>query len=241
VKPVFEVLHRLLKQAEETQAGSIRAAGELVADCLVKDGLIHVFGTGHSHMLVEELFYRAGGLAAINPILDSGLMLHESAFTSTDLERMEGYVPVVFSRYSFSPADIMIIISNSGCNAGPVEAAMEARRYGLRIIAVTALAYSRSSVPRHSSGKRLFELADIILDNGGVPGDAAVEVEGLSVRICPTSTIIGAALLNAVVYEAVTTLLNRGIPPAVIQSVNLDPEQTESDLIKPFRLRVRHL
>jgi uncharacterized phosphosugar-binding protein len=241
LKPVFDVLHRLLVQAEETQAKAIRIAGQLIADCLANEGLIHVFGTGHSHMLAEELFYRAGGLAPVNAILDSGLMLHESALTSTDLERLEGYTAVVLRRYTFSPLDVMIIISNSGRNPGPIEAALEARRHNLPVIAVTALAYSQASDSRHSSGKRLFELADVVLDNGGLAGDAAVEVDGLSGRICPTSTIIGAALLQAVVYETVCALLSRGIQPRIVQSANLDSSLDGGEIPELMRKRIRHL
>jgi uncharacterized phosphosugar-binding protein len=241
MKPIFDTLQAMLRQVEETQTTAIRAAGHLVANCLAKDGLIHLFGTGHSHILAEELFDRAGGLAAINPILDPGLMLHESALTSTDVERLEGYAPIVLSRYTFSSNDVMIVISNSGRNAAPIEAALEARRRGLPVIALTALAYSKSSSSRHSSGKRLFELADVVLDNCGVPGDGAVQVEGLPERICPTSTITGAALLHAVVYEAVTILLAWGIQPAIIRSANLDSDQDDFKALKQYRSRVRHL
>src|SRR5262245_15572540 len=241
MKLIFDTLHSMLKQVEETQAGSIHTAGQLVADCLASDGIIHIFGTGHSHILAEELFFRAGGLTAVNPIFDSGLMLHESALTSTDLERCEGYAAIVFSRYIFSSNDIMIIVSNSGRNPVPIEAAMEARRRGLPVIAVTALTYSQSSTSRHSSGKHLFELADVVLDNCGLPGDGAVQVEGLPERICPTSTIIGAALLHAVIYEAVSTLLARGIQPAVVRSANLDSGQDTQAILSSLRGRVRHL
>lgn len=241
MNPIFDTLHTMLQQVEETQTEAIQAAGRLLANCLARDGLIHVFGTGHSHLLAEEIFFRAGGLAAVNPIFDSGLMLHESALTSTDLERLEGYAAIVLSRYTFSPHDIIIIVSNSGRNAGPIEAAMEARRREIPVIAVTALAYSKSSVSRHSSGKRLFELADVVLDNCGMPGDGAVQVDGLSERICPTSTIMGAALLHAVIYEAVSILLAQGIQPGIIRSANLDSDQDSRDLLLAFRKRVRHL
>jgi uncharacterized phosphosugar-binding protein len=241
MKAVFDTLHTMLRQVEETQAASIHTAGQLVADCLARDGIIHMFGTGHSHILAEELFFRAGGLSAVNPIFDAGLMLHESALTSTDLERLEGYAPIVFSRYTFSPNDIIIIISNSGRNAAPIEAAMEARQRKLPVIAVTAKSYSQGNPSRHSSGKRLFELADVVLDNCGLPGDGAVQVEGLPERICPTSTIMGATLLHAVIYEAVSLLLARGIQPAVIRSANLDSTQDLGEIVRGLRGRVRHL
>jgi uncharacterized phosphosugar-binding protein len=241
MKPVFETFQAMLQQAADSQGEAITAAGELVAHCLAGDGLVHLFGTGHSHMLAEELFYRAGGLINVNPILDTGLMLHESALASTDLERLEGYAAIVLNRYTFSPPDVMIVISNSGRNAGPVEAALEARRRGLPVIALTALAYSQASRSRHSSGKRLFELADVVLDNGGVAGDAAVAVPGLTGLICPTSTIIGATLLHAVVFEAVTRLLAQGIQPAIVHSANVDSDQDSRHRLIALRKRVRHL
>ncbi len=238
---VFETLRNLLTKVEESQAEAIRAAAKLVAECIANDGLIHIFGTGHSHMLAEELFYRAGGLVNVSPILDSGLMLHESALGSTDLERLEGYVALVLRRYTFSPHDIMVVVSNSGRNPGPIEAALEARRWGLPVIALTSLGQSRSSSSRHSSGKRLFELADVVLDNGGVSGDAALDIPGLPARVCPTSTIVGAALLHAMVYEATILLRARGQQPHILLSSNLDAAEDPRVVLARYRARIRHL
>jgi uncharacterized phosphosugar-binding protein len=241
MKEIFEMLHAMIAEIEATQTESIQAAAKLVADCLEKDGLVHVFGTGHSHLLVEELFFRAGGIANVSPILDSGLMLHESALTSTDLERLEGYAAIVLKRYNFSPGDVMIIISNSGRNQVPIEAAMEARKMGLPVIAVTAKSYSARQASRHSSGKRLFELADVVLDNCGKPGDAALEIEGLPMRAFPTSTITGAILVNAVVYEAVKQLLARGVTPPLLVSANIDNRPDIPNHIQNAKMRIRHV
>ncbi len=243
MKEVFEMLHDLITDIEATQVDAIQAAGTLVAECLAQDKLVHVFGTGHSHLLVEELFYRAGGIANISPILDSGLMLHESAATSTDFERMQGYAAIIFKRYTFSPGDVMIIISNSGRNPVPIEAAMEARKMGLPVIAITAKAYSASQPSRHSSGKRLFELADVVVDNRGKPGDAALEVKGLPMRVFPTSTISGAILVNAIIYAAVQQLVAKGITPPVLVSANVDPRSTQPsflDTTERVKQRIRH-
>lgn len=241
MNPVFDLARSILDQIEAEQMPAIQQAAQIIADVVQNQGLVHVFGTGHSHIMALELFDRAGGLASINPILDSGLMLHESALTSTDLERLEGYASIILKRYRFLPQDCMIIISNSGRNSAPIEAAIEAKRMGLPLIVLTSLQQSRTCPSRHSSGKHLYEFADVVLDNRGYPGDAGVEVEGLPFRICPTSTIIGAAILESVVYFTVIELLKRGISPPLLQSSNLDTIQNVDEVFKAYRERVRHL
>lgn len=239
--PFFAALNQLLEKVQTTQGDAIRQAGLLIAKCVMGDGIIHVFGTGHSHILAEEMFVRAGGLVPVSPIFDGGLMLHESALTSTTLERLEGYAHIVLNRYPLYPEDIMIIISNSGRNAVPIEAAMEARAHGLPVIALTSLEQSRRNSSRHSSGKHLYELADVVLDNCGYPGDAAVQLEGLATRICPTSTIINAALLQAAVCEAVQEMLRCNFPPPLLESCNIDSDQNPWDIYEPYWKRIRHL
>lgn len=239
-QPFFEEIRRIIDQLETTQDQALTEAAKLVADSLTSGGIIHVFGTGHSHMLAEELFFRAGGFVALNAILDSGLMLHESALGSTALERLEGYASVVLGRYEVSPKDVMIIASNSGRNPVPIEMAIEAKRRGLAVIALTSIAASQASLSRHSSGKRLYEVADVVLDNCGVKGDALVKVEGLDERICPSSTITGAILLQALVYETVIELLKRGEVPEILVSANVDEDSQHRQLFKRYRDRIRH-
>ena len=238
---VFDTIREILNKVEESQLESICAAGKILADCTERGGIIHVFGTGHSHMLAEELFFRAGGLANVNAMLDSAVMLHESAQTSTDIERLEGYARIILSRYQISPKDVMIVVSNSGRNAVPIEMAILAREAGLAVLAVTALDYSKSQASRHSSHLHLYEVADCVLDTCGVPGDAAVDVEGLNQRIVGTSTIIGATVLQAVIYEVVKILIERGLTPPTVVSVNKegtgDPNREN---LEKYRSRIRH-
>jgi uncharacterized phosphosugar-binding protein len=172
-------------------------------------------------MLAEELFYRAGGLFAINAILDSGLMLHDGALASSELERLPGYARIVLSKQNLQAGDVLLVASNSGLNAAPIEAAAEARQKGLKVIALTSMAHSRSVAARHPSGKKLYELADVVLDNCGCPGDAALQLPGLDGAIGATSTVIGAAILHALEYETVQALLRRGITPGITMSANL--------------------
>jgi len=232
----------MIGRLRDEQLESIREAGRLVAGVLRADRLVHVFGTGHSHMLAEEGLYRAGGLAPVNAILESGLMLHEGAATSTRLEKLPGYSPIVADKYGFEGGDLLVVVSNSGVNAAPVEIARLAKEAGLKVLAISSVAYSKSVVPKPGVSARLYEIADLTLDNLGEPGDAIVELDGTGLKVGPTSTVIGAALLNAVFVEATCTLASEGMEPPVYRSSNMEgaPEHNRR-LVERFGGRIRHL
>ncbi len=232
----------MVGRLQDEQLGPIREAGALVAEVLRADRLVHVFGSGHSHMLAEEGLYRAGGLAPVNAILESGLMLHEGAATSTRLEKLPGYSPIVADKYGFEEGDLLIVISNSGVNAAPVEMALLAREAGLKVLAISSVAYSKSVEPGPGASARLYEVADLTLDNLGEPGDATVEVDGTGLKAGPTSTVIGATLLNAIFVEASCTLAAEGVEPPVYRSSNM-PGASEHNrrLVERLKARIRHL
>lgn len=192
----LQALRAMFVRVEQTQLEPIREAGRFGAAAILGGGLIHVFGTGHSHLLAEELYSRAGGLVAVNAILEPSVMLHEGSGKSGAVERLSGMARVIIDQEPIQAGDLMIVASNSGRNAMPVEMALEARARGLKVAAITSLAHSRSQPANNPSGKRLFEVADVVIDNCGVPGDAVLEVPGLPVRACSTSTAIGAALFR---------------------------------------------
>lgn len=236
-----EVL-RLLREVRDGQAPAIARAAELVADTVEAGGLVHVFGTGHSHLLAEELFYRAGGLAQVNPILVDALMLHAGAARSTRLERLTGLGEALADEESFGAGDVLILVSNSGGNAACLEMAAVARRRSVPTIAVTSLAHATSVDARAGAGDRLHEVVDVVLDNRGRPGDACTSVEGFDQLVGPTSTAVGAAILQAVVVEAVELLVARGHVPDVFASSNLDGgDRTNRDLVARYSPRVRAL
>lgn len=214
----------ILKDIKDTQLPEIKKAGKLVADCFQSGGILHIFGTGHSHMIAEEAYSRAGGVIPVNPMLEASLMLHEGYGKSSALERLPGIARVIFEYQDFDVRknDVAMIVSNSGRNAAPVEMAGLFREKGVPVIAVTSMAHSRSVESRHSSGKKLYELVDIVLDNRGVAGDAALEIPGAAVRACPTSTLTGVAILWSVLGEALEMLASRGEVPPIIMSGNLD-------------------
>ncbi|WP_427886533.1 sugar isomerase domain-containing protein [Kribbella sp. GL6] len=208
-------------RAAETQLGAIRVAAELVADALADGRTFWVFGTGHSHTLAEELYGRAGGLADVRAILEPGLMLHEGLQKSSLLERLPGLAGVLLEINPLAPGDVLLIASNSGRNAVPVEFALGARARGVKVIALTSLAHSTAITSRAPNGQRLFETADAVIDNCGTPGDALITVPGTPEPTGATSTAVGALLLQALTVEVVTRLTTRGQPPNVLRSLNV--------------------
>ena len=179
----FSKVKQVLTDIETTQKEAMHKAADICTEALFQGRRLFFFGTGHSHMLAEEPFYRAGGLKNITPILETGLMLHEGEVKSTALERLEGYADILLEHHGVSENDVLFVISNSGVNAVPVEMALGAKRIGAKVIALTSLKHSRQMHPRHSSGKKLFEIADLVLDNCGVYGDAAVELDQYPIMV----------------------------------------------------------
>lgn len=215
-------LQRILSDVTEKQMPAIDECAKAFAEALENNRNIFLFGTGHSHMLAEELFYRAGGLVKLQPVLETSLMLHESASKSTEIERLEGYAEILFSSYNMQEKDVIVIASNSGRNGIPVDMALLAKEKGLKVIALTSINHSKASPSRHKSGKRLFEIADVVLDNMGCLGDASVKFPELGRNACPTSTSIGAAILHAAVAGCIEIMLSHGVTPEVFSSSNVD-------------------
>ena len=214
---------RTIHAVVETQEPAIRAAGEAVARALVDGHRLWTFGTGHSHLLAEELYHRAGGLDGVRAVLEPSLMLHEGPGKSSALERLPGLAAALLSQHDVEAGDVVLVASNSGRNSVPVEFAEECSGRGAVIVAVTSLAHSRSVGSRAPSGRRLFEVADIVVDNCGVPGDAVLGVPGVHERVGPTSTMTGALIVQAIVCEAVSRMVELGHAPRVLRSANSDP------------------
>ena len=243
VEKYINKLQALLQRIKVEQANAICAAGSLVADSLVADGVIHTFGTGHSHLIADEAFFRAGGIAAINPILDERLIFLKGALESTRAERVPGFAQSLLDKEQVGPRDVAILISNSGRNNVPVEMALEFKARGVKVIAITSVEQSRLSLALHTSGKRLFEVADVTIDNCVPPGDALIAINGLNSRIGPSSTVAGAAIINSIVIEAVSETQRRGCEVPVLPSANLDgvTEGRLKELLNRYRGRVRYL
>lgn len=223
----------------EENGQSIAAGADAVERTAKADGLVYIFGTGHSHMLAEEAHYRAGGLALTVPILSSAVMLHEGAVASTVFERIPGTVAPIFARYPIGPKDVLIVISNSGVNAAPIEAARIGKDIGATVIAITSQTYSAQAA---QGRPRIADIADIVLDNGAPAGDAVVSVPGSELRLGPISTSVGAALMNAVFAEAASRLGSQGVQAPIYLSANMPgAKEVNEALIARYRPRNPHL
>ncbi|HPY29183.1 MAG TPA: SIS domain-containing protein [Verrucomicrobiota bacterium] len=237
----FETSLRLLKEIHTTQRPALEQAADWVCQALDAGRFIYAFGSGHSHTLAEEVFYRAGGLARTVPILDPKLMVHESAVASTDWERREGYAETVLARYPMTAGDVLFVVSNSGRNAVPIEMALGGRQRGAKVVAIVSARHCASAAPRHSSGRKLTEVVDLVIDNGGKPGDACVTIPGLPQKVAPTSTVTSAAILNAVLAEAAARASAAGNTPEVWISANTGAGDANAALLAKYRGRIPHL
>jgi uncharacterized phosphosugar-binding protein len=235
----LSTVHSVLNRIE---ADSIQQAAGLIAESIGAGGIVHLFGSGHSSLLAQEVFYRAGGLIAVNPVLDPRLGFEKGAVESTGFERSLEGAEELAERAGFQTGDAGIVISNSGQNALPVEMASRMKQSGMRVIALTNLEQSRSAKSRHASGKRLFEVADAILDNHCPAGDAAVNIPGIPHAIGPLSTVVGAAILHSVFLEAAAALVQKGISPGVLASANVGSVTTANmrQLLSPYAARIRY-
>lgn len=239
----IEQIHKLLEEIRSGQGDAIRAAGTMVAEAIRGFGIVHTFGTGHSHMIAEESFFRAGGLVPVNAILDRRLSFLDGALESTRAEREEGYARALIEREQISAEDTAIIISNSGRNAVPIEMALEMKAREVRTIAITNLQQSASAPSRHPSGLRLFEVVDLSIDTCVAEGDAMLQLDNVEQRMGPASTIAGAVIMNSIMIEAALLLSQSGHPAPVFPSANLTTtsDETIALLYRPFRGRIRRL
>ena len=228
----ISIVQETIRKAWEEQPEVIGKTAAAIRTALEQKHSVFLFGCSHAGILAEEVFYRSGGLAVINPIFFPGFMLNTRPITMTSrLEQLDGLGKILVKENRLKAGDVLIIHSVSGRNNVPVEMAMEAGSLGVTTIAITNLAYSSSVTSRHPSGKRLFEVCDMVIDNKGIPGDAAVNLEGLPEKIGPTSTTVGTALINAIVIETVGQMLESGKIPPVFLSANLDGGKEHNERI----------
>lgn len=219
----FDSLHSKMQEVLDHELDNIDAAAQLMADSCLKGGRIYVFGSGHSHLIAEEMYIRAGGLALVHAILPPEMMLHSIPTTkSTALERLEGYAPAIIDLYHVEAKDTIMVISNSGRNAASVEMCLAAKEKGASVVALTSMKHSTSCTSRHSSGKKMYEVADVVIDNCAEIGDASFMLEGFDVPIGPTSDAVGVAIAQAITCEVVDKMLKAGVTPPVFCSSNVD-------------------
>lgn len=219
----FNHIKEILDKVFETQADNIDTASSIIADAIELGNQIFAFGASHAGILVEELFYRAGGLALINPIFNPTLMLNTRPVTLTSkMERLEGFGKEIINSTPIKERDVLIIHSVSGRNSVAIDMALEAKKIGAKIIVITNLVYSKKLSSRHSSGKMLYELGNVVIDNCGDFEDASTFIEGMNQKVAPTSTAVGAVIVNAIIISIVDKLIKKGITPPIFLSANVD-------------------
>ena len=237
----YRLLMGQMEQVRATQWDKIRQAGEWLGDSFVNDGWLYAFGTGHSHLLAEEIFYRAGGLARTTPMLDERVMLHKEAIEATYRERDPNLGAEILNSYPVKAGDVLIVASNSGRNAVPIDVALEGRKRGMRVIAITNLAHSQAWPSRHPGGKNLAEASELVIDNCGVNGDACLPMKGLPGNVGPTTTSTGALIVNAIIVAGIDHALRGGTRPEVFISSNSCGDDHNDQLLQKYRSRVKHL
>lgn len=213
-------IHDVIEEVVLTQAPAIETGADWMADTIERRGIVHLFGSGHSHMVAEEVFHRAGSLLPLNPMLDVNLTLLGSV-NATLLERSPGYGSVIAGSHDIRDGEVVIVASNSGVNPVPIEVALASRERGARTIAITSDERYRSAPSRHSSGMRLAEIADLTIDTRVPEGDALVSIPGIETPAGGASSVIGMTIINAMVVETASRLLERGVRPPLIPTMNL--------------------
>ena len=235
-------IQNLINHVLETQMDIIDEAGAIVAETIMSNGFVYAFGTGHSHMMAEELFYRAGGLARVYPILEDALMLHNGAIKSTEMERLDGYAELILERYECNDKDCLIIASNSGRNPVSIEMVKAAHKRGMKVIGLTNLIHSEAQESRHVSGSKLYEIGDVVLDNQGCLGDASIYIPEIDRNIAATSTSLGTMLLQAVAISAIEIMIEKGHTPEVFSSANLDEgDEINDKILAKYRSLIKPL
>ncbi|MEA4943323.1 MAG: SIS domain-containing protein [Propionicimonas sp.] len=215
---------RMLEALLEREAEHLETAANWCADSIASGGLVHLFGTGHSRMTVEEMFPRYGSFPGFHPIVELSMTFHTQVVGANGqrqamfIERQEGLAEVILRNFNFGPSDTFMIVSNSGTTAVPIEVALGAKARGLKVIALTGVAHSTASPSGHSSGTKLLDHADLVIDLGTTVGDAMVKLDGLDTPVGPGSTLTGVQIVNEIKVRTAELLVAAGQPPIVLTS-----------------------
>jgi len=218
----FDEAEALLERIISSQADVLEETAQLCADSIAVDGLVHLFGTGHSRIPVEEMFPRYGSFPGFHPIVELSMTYHTDVVGSNGqrqamfIERQPGLAEVILDNFSFAPADVMMVFSANGLTAVPVEMARGARRRGMKVVAVTGVTQSMGGEPDPAVGGRLLDEADIVIDLCTLEADAMVDVPGLDTPVGPGSTLAYVAIVNSLKVRIAQLLVEAGVTPPVI-------------------------
>lgn len=236
-----------IREVVEKQGAGIHAAAELMADAIRDDKLINVYaGGGHTTLAMGEMFFRAGGLANINPIMETALSVFNQALKYLELERTVNFGASIVKYYDLQKDDLLIIFHNIGINPATIDAAMEAKKRGVKIIAVASSCW-QNEMPadhfiRHPSGRNLFDFADVCIDDYNPVGDAIVNVPGLDTPIAPVSNLVDFTIAHLLEIETVRICVERGIVPPVWSSANTPGgDEKNASYLRKYKPRIKNL
>jgi uncharacterized phosphosugar-binding protein len=237
-----EIIVSKIENILRSQKAALDQAAQKIYESLKGGAVWHLFGAGHSHMVVEEAFHRAGGLIPVNPWLEEYLMPHASPLRNGPLERLSGLAQVIFDIYKPRTGEVLTIISNSGINATAVEMAELAKKEKVTTVAITNLEHSKLAASRHPGKKKLFEVCDIVIDTGGVKGDAAINLPHLDVAVGPLSSILGSYIVNILAVSVCERYSQDGQAAPVYLSANLPGgDERNKNLEEKYRSRIKRL
>jgi len=238
----------LLKKVATSQAEAIEEASSWCAEAIAADGLVHLFGTGHSRIPVEEMFPRYGSYPGFNPMVELSMTFHTQVVGANGqrqamyIERMPGLAEVILSNFGYGPSDVMMVFSASGLTAVPVEMARGARARGLRVIAVTSVAQAMSAEPDEAAGARLLDEADLVIDLCTPPADALSDIDGLDTPVGPGSTLAAVAIVNAIKVRVAELLVERGaMPPVITRGSVVGAERSRTLFDQAYREHARRI
>lgn len=238
----LKYVHRaadMLVDAAHKQTAQADIAAEWIVKSVRRGGIVHVFGCGHSHMLAEELFYRAGGLACIQPIFLEDVMLHKGAVRSSTFERQNGYIDSLDDPFDIRSEDVLIVVSTSGINPVPIDILLRGRSACAKTIAITSMEYAKKAQTRHEEGTTLRDAADLIIDNSAPYGDALLTDKKAPAPFGPASTLLSVALLNGIIASAIEKMIERDIEPPIFLSGNLpDADEYNQALVDQYKERI---
>jgi uncharacterized phosphosugar-binding protein len=246
--PFLDAVSSLLVRIEETQAQVLGEASRLCADAIAAGRLVHLFGSGHSHMPVEEMFPRYGSYPGFNPIVELSLTFHAQVVGANGqrqamfIEGVEGLAETILANFDLRPPDTMIVFSVGGLSAVPIEMAQGARRRGLPVIAVTSVEHSLEGSPSHSSGTRLLDHADLVIDLCTPTGDALIRIDGLETPVGPGSTIAAVAIANEIKSQTAALLVEReAMPPVLTSAALVGPERARQSFDEAYAEHARRV
>jgi uncharacterized phosphosugar-binding protein len=236
----------LLERLAERERERIALAAAWCADAIAAGGLVHLFGTGHSRIAVEEMFPRYGSFPGFHPLVELSMTFHTQIVGANGqrqamfIERTEGLAEAILANFSFRPTDVMLVFSVGGVTAVPIEMAEGARRRGMRVVTVTSVEHSRASEPGRRDGRRLLDVADLVIDLGTPVGDALITLDGLQEPVGPASSVVAVAVANEIKVQTAELLLARGgVPPVITAPALVGPERSAALFDAAYREHAR--